>query len=136
VECLDYVRGKILLGINTVVNLQTLPRLGEMAAIVKRLGAIDWLLLPEVRDGEFVFTDSEWKLLDKWITEVRSEIDVRVSTEAAEYLKCPVLIENQIEDYAHISADGYLRRCSYVRGGIALQGSTITTALRDLRNSA
>jgi MoaA/NifB/PqqE/SkfB family radical SAM enzyme len=136
VECLDYVRGKIPLGINTVVNLQTLPRLGEMAAIVKRLGAIDWLLLPEVRDGEFVFTDSEWKLLDKWITEVRSEIDVRVSTEAAEYLKCPVLIENQIEDYAHISADGYLRRCSYVRGGIALQGSTITTALRDLRNSA
>ncbi len=136
VECLDYVRGKIPLGINTVVNLQTLPRLGEMAAIVKRLGAIDWLLLPEVRDGQFTFTDSEWKLLDKWIAERRSEIDMRVSTEAAKYLTCPVLLKNQIEDYAHISADGYLRGCSYVRGGIPLQGSTITAALRDLRNRA
>lgn len=132
-ECLDHIGGRIPLGINTVVNLQTLPYLDEMASLVKRLGAVDWLLLPEVRDGNFTFSDSEWKALDKWITEQRSEIDLRVSTEAAKYLTCPVLLENQPEDYAHISADGYLRSCSYVKGGIALQGSTITAALRDLR---
>lgn len=135
-ERLDYMRGKIPLGINTVVNIETLPHLDEMASIVQRVGAIDWLLLPEVRDGQFTFDDSEWKTLDKWIGERRSEIDIRVSTEATEHLTCPVLLENQIEDYAHISADGYLRRCSYVKGGIALQGSTVTAALRDLRNRA
>jgi MoaA/NifB/PqqE/SkfB family radical SAM enzyme len=133
IERLDYIGGKIPLGINTVVNLQTLPYLDEMASVVKRLGAVDWLLLPEVRDGHFTLTDSEWKLLDKWIMERRSEIDLRISTEAAKYLTCPLLLEYQPEDYAHISADGYLRRCSYLKGGIALQGSTITAALRDLR---
>lgn len=133
---LDYMREKIPLGINTVVNLETLPQLDEMASVVKGLGAVDWLLLPEVRDGQFTFNDSEWKTLDKWVGERRSEIEMRVSTEAAEHLTCPVLLENQAEDYAHISADGYLRRCSYVKGGIALQGSTITRALHDLRHRA
>lgn len=133
IERLDHIRGKIPLGINTVVNSQTLAYFDQMASLVKRLGAVDWLLLPEVRAGQFTLNDSEWHILDKWIRERQSEIDLRVSTEAAKHLTCPLLLQDQPEDYAHISADGYLRRCSYLKEGIALHGSTITAALRDLR---
>jgi hypothetical protein len=37
------------------------------------------------------------------------------------------------EDYAHISADGYLRRRSYANGGVPLRGNTVLNALRELR---
>ena len=133
IERLDRVGGRIPLGINTVINPDTLPHLDETAALVRGVGAVDWLLLPEVRSGEFILSNSEWRLLDKWIAERRFDIELRVATEAAKYLTCPLLLDDPPESYAHISADGHLRRCSYSTGGIRLEGMSMTTALRGLK---
>jgi MoaA/NifB/PqqE/SkfB family radical SAM enzyme len=132
-ERLDRVGGRIPLGINTVINPDTLPHLDEMAALVRGVGAVDWLLLPEVRSGEFILSDSEWRVLDQWIAERRFDIDLRVATEATKHLTCPLLLDEPPESYAHISANGHLRRRSYSTGGICLQGMTMTAALRDLK---
>lgn len=133
VKNLEQLAGRIPLGINTVVNCRTLPHLDEMALLVKRLGAVDWLLLPEVQLGKFTLTGSEWQILDEWIAKSRFDLDLRVTAEAASYLTGPFLLEDRLDDYAHISADGYLRRCSYATGGVALHGHTVVDALRELK---
>jgi MoaA/NifB/PqqE/SkfB family radical SAM enzyme len=135
-ERLQRVAGRIPLGINTVINPDTLPHLDEMAALVRSVGAVDWLLLPEVRAGEFILSDSEWRVFDKWIAERRLDMDLRVATEAAKHLTCPLLLEDPPESYAHISADGHLRRCSYSTGGIRLEGMTVAAALRGLKQKS
>jgi MoaA/NifB/PqqE/SkfB family radical SAM enzyme len=135
-ERLDRVGGRIPLAINTVINPDTLPHLDETAALVRGVGAVDWLLLPEVRSGEFILSNSEWRVLDKWIAERRFDIDLRVPTEAAKHLTCPLLLEDPPESYAHISADGHLRRCSYSTGGIRLERMTMTAALRGLKQQS
>jgi hypothetical protein len=57
---------------------------------------------------------------------------LRVTADTNRYLRGPFLFENQQRDYAHISADGYLRRCSYTGGGVALKVQPILAALRQL----
>lgn len=132
-ENIERLGGRIPLGINTVINSTTLPRLDELAVLVKRLRAVDWLLPPEVHRGEFTMRGSEWLTLDDWIAGHRLDFELRVTAEASAYLKGPFLLGDQPEDYAHISADRYLRRCSYTGGGVMLREGDVLTALRELR---
>jgi MoaA/NifB/PqqE/SkfB family radical SAM enzyme len=135
-QVLDNLRllsGRIPLGINTVVNSNTLPSIDELGAEVKNIGAVDWLLLPEVRDSLFTLTQVEWRALDAWIVEHQSQFELRVTAEASAFLSGPFLFEDRAEDYAHISADGHLRRCSYARGGVHIGRRSVVSALRALR---
>src|SRR5262249_49086933 len=43
------IEGQVPIGINTVVNANTLGSLDELAMVVGDLGAVDWLLLPEIK---------------------------------------------------------------------------------------
>lgn len=133
VENVRRLAGRIPFAVNTVINRATLPYLDELAILVRELAAVDWLLLPEVRSGEFTLTDLEWQALDRWISEHRFDFELRTAAEAAGHLSGPFLFENMSEDYAHISADGYLRRRSYANGGVPLRGNTVLNALRELR---
>jgi MoaA/NifB/PqqE/SkfB family radical SAM enzyme len=133
VENVKRLADRIPLGINSVINSTTLQHLDDLAGLVKILHAVDWLLLPEVHQGEFTLTGSEWQTLDHWIAKRRLDFELRVTAEAAQYLSGPFLLQDRPEDYAHISADGYLRRCSYRGGGVALREHDVLTALRELR---
>ena len=125
------IQGDIPIGINTVVNAQTLGGLDELAVIVHDLGAVDWLLLPEIENGTFTLSDSEWQRLDNWIISHAQDLNLRTTTNARARLTGPFLLEEAPEDYAHISANGYLRRCSYQSGGISLRDQpSMLTALR------
>jgi MoaA/NifB/PqqE/SkfB family radical SAM enzyme len=128
------IEGQVPIGINTVVNAQTLRGLDELAVIVRDLGAIDWLLLPEIKNGTFTLSDSEWQRLDNWIISRAHDLNLRTTTNAKPHLTGPFLLEDAPEDYAHISANGYLRRCSYQSGGISLRDRpSVLTALRELK---
>jgi MoaA/NifB/PqqE/SkfB family radical SAM enzyme len=124
---------RIPLGINTVVNRSTFPYLDKLLQLVNETGAVDWLLLPEVANGKFTLSEDEWELLDLWISRNRHDVELRVTRDATSHLEGPFLFEDPVKDYAHISADGYIRRCSYGTGGIALgTGVKIMDAVRDL----
>jgi len=130
---LNRMTGRIPLGINTVINRTTLMHLDELLPLVKELDAVDWLVLPEIRSSQFALSETEWQMLDDWITMRRTEVELRVTTQATSHLKGPFLFESRAEDYAHISADGYIRRCSYETGGIAVRGNTtVMEAIREL----
>jgi MoaA/NifB/PqqE/SkfB family radical SAM enzyme len=128
------MEGEVPIGINTVVNTQTLDSLDELAAIVRDLGAVDWLLLPQIENGKFTLSDSEWQRLDNWIISHGDDLSLRTTTNARAYLTGPFLLDDSPEDYAHISANGYLRRCSYESGGISLRDQpSMLVALRELQ---
>jgi MoaA/NifB/PqqE/SkfB family radical SAM enzyme len=129
------MKGDVPIGINTVVNAQTLDGLDELAVIVRDLGAVDWLLLPEIENGEFTLSDPEWQRLDNWILSRSNDLNLRTTTNAKAHLTGPFLLEDVPEDYAHISSNGYLRRCSYRSNGISLRNRpSMLTALRELNS--
>jgi sulfatase maturation enzyme AslB (radical SAM superfamily) len=123
---------QIPLGINTVVNSTTMPLLDEMAAIVREVGAVDWLLLPKTKGGAFTLSQAEWQATDRWIGDHCEQIPLRVTAEAVRYLSGPFPLISEPHDYAHIRADGTLCRCSYGGNGVMLRGQPIAEALGEL----
>jgi MoaA/NifB/PqqE/SkfB family radical SAM enzyme len=123
---------RIPLGINTIVNGATLPVLDNLVEIVRELGAVDWLLLPETNAGTFTLTQSEWRALDRWVEDHCEQIPLRVTADAVRHLNGPFPLIGELHDYAHIRADGTLSRCSYGGNGVQLQGKTVEEALGEL----
>jgi MoaA/NifB/PqqE/SkfB family radical SAM enzyme len=127
------IEGRIPVGVNTVVNGETLEHLDELALLVERWQTTDWLLLPEIRGGRFTLTTDEWDRFSDWLTANIGRFHLNVTYDARPYLRCPFLFtEEPAEDYVHISADGLLRLCSYERGGVALKDRTVKDALNEL----
>lgn len=127
------IDGRIPVGINTVINGATLEHLDELAALVERWRATDWLLLPEIRGGRFTLTTGEWDRLSDWLTANAGRFPLNVTYDARPHLRCPFLFDEEPDqDYVHISADGLLRLCSYERGGVPLNGRTLGEALGEL----
>lgn len=129
---LSHAAERLPLGINTVVNRTTLPLLDDLAEIVRELGVIDWLLLPETKSGAFTQAESEWEALDRWISDHSEQMPLRVAAEAVDFLTGPFPLAHEPDDYAHIRADRTLCRCSYTGEGILLTGQSIIDALSAL----
>jgi len=118
------------IGINTVVNSLTLPHLDETFALVRSLGAVSWLLLPEVRAGKYALSRAEWKQMDLWLLAHWQAYPMEIPAAAAEHLTCPVLLlDKNPRDYAHIGADAVLRRNSHSGLGVELSNRTLKEAL-------
>lgn len=129
----EAIGGRIPVGVNTVVNSVTLEHLDKLAPLVERWRATDWLLLPETRGGRFTLTPGEWDRLSDWLTANVRRLQLNVTYEARPHLRRPFLFDEEPDqDYVHISADGYLRLCSYERGGALLKGRTLDDALGEL----
>lgn len=128
------IDGQIPIGINTVVNGVTLEHLDELALLVERWQATtDWLLLPEIRGGQFTLTAGEWDRFSNWLTSNIGRFHLNVTYDARPYLRCPFLFaEEPDQDYVHISADGLLRLCSYERGGLPLKDRALKDVLDEL----
>jgi MoaA/NifB/PqqE/SkfB family radical SAM enzyme len=127
------IGGRIPVGVNTVVNSATLEHLDELSALVESWQATDWLLLPETRGGRFTLTTDEWDGLSGWLTANAGRFPLNVTYDARPFLHCPFLFDEEPDqDYVHISADGYLRLCSYERGGVPLEDKALSDALSEL----
>ena len=131
------INGQIPVGVNTVVNAATLKHLDELAVLVERWQATDWLLLPEIRGGRFTLNTGEWDRLGDWLAANVGRFQLNVTYEARQYLSCPFLFaEEPDQDYVHISADGHLRLCSYDKGGLPLKNRTLEDAIKELFQSS
>lgn len=137
VNAISYLAGQVPVGINTIINSFTLSTMNQMLRFVKETGVIDWLLLPQVYNSEFVLSADDWRRLEKWINDHWAEVNLSITAEAQKLIKCPFLFTSEDQnDYAHISADYYLRKCSYRLGGVSMRGRTIREGLQDLGRSS
>lgn len=94
------------------------------------------LLLPQVYYGECVLTKKDWLRLEEWVNGNWNEVNLSITSAVRNFIKCPFLFMSEDEnDYAHISGDCYLRKCSYMTEGIVLYGRTISEALHELKQN-
>ena len=125
--------GRVPIGINTIINSSTLLTLDDMLQFAKEVGITDWLLLPQVKNGQFILSQDDWLKLENWINNHWHEINLSITSSARRHINAPALFsfENP-DDYAHISADYHLRRCSYQGGGVSLYRRTVQDGLFEL----
>ena len=136
-DTISYLSERIPVAINTVINNLTLSTLDQMLVFLKDIGITDWLLLPQVYEGNYILTKGDWSRLEGWVNEHWTEVDLSITSATQRFVKCPFLFmaEDQ-DDYVHISADYYLRECSYKAGGILLHGRTIGEGLQKLNKES
>lgn len=123
-------------GINYVVNSATIGELDEAAHIANDLGASELLLLPEMPVGKGAGIDKDTENdMQKWIHSYQGRVRLAISeTHAAGVLVCqPFEKETGVSAYAHIDASGILRKNSFDRDGILIEGGDIMDSLRVLR---
>lgn len=125
-------------GINYVVNSDTLPKLDAAITIATTVGASEFLLLPERPARKRAGIDEvSARSLRRWVTGYSGELPLAVSEFGSEGLPTcnPFHKENGVQAYAHITADGVIKRTSYDINGIVIGADGVVAALQRLKNS-
>ena len=135
---LKLLRGQIPFGINSVINKITLRGLDDLKSLFLEYGAFELLLLPMWHKGEYLLTDSEWFILNKWIEKNHKIIPIRISSDTKKYLKLPFLFDNEewYNDYGFIGTDKTLKKNSYTKDGLIIANyETFEPLLIDYRKT-
>lgn len=135
-EQLGLVRSLAPFGINYVVNEQTLPDLDRAVQLAARLGASEFLLLPQARTAALPGIDQD--LLDRLRIWVRnSGPRPRLSISEAYSVGFPTCNpfgqESSLDAYCHIDAAGFLKTNSFDIVGQPIGAHGILDALETLR---
>lgn len=126
-------------GINFVVNSATIGELDEAAQIADDLDAAELLLLPEVSVGKGVGIDKDTEMdMQKWIQSYQGSVRLAISeTHTTGVPVCePFEKETGISAYAHIDANGTVKRNSFVQNGVLIESDNIMDALQALRQTS
>jgi MoaA/NifB/PqqE/SkfB family radical SAM enzyme len=124
-----------LFGINYLVNEETIGHLDEAYVVSSDLGASEFVLLPEHKAGSLTagYRRIEPKLRE-WVARVRMPIRVSISELGAEgFSTCePFCKEAPHLSYAHVDANGFLRRNSFSSVGVEIGNSSFASAFEKL----
>ncbi|MDX2199625.1 MAG: radical SAM protein [Phycisphaerae bacterium] len=124
-------------GINYVVNEVTVAELDRALELAVKLGATEFLLLPQQPTATVESIDQHTvSMLSRWSASVNSPIRVCISdVGVAGISTCrPFTKDLGLRAYAHIDAGGYIRRSSFDRLGVAIDRSGVMLALEQLRS--
>jgi sulfatase maturation enzyme AslB (radical SAM superfamily) len=120
---LENLRYLVPFGINFVVNKQTFPDLDAAINLAEMVGASEFLLLPEhpINGCGGIDNITEQALLH-WVTQYQGGIPLTISefgTNVLQYCN-PLPEEIGLQAYAHIDANGILKRTSYDIQGVVI----------------
>ncbi|MGZ5436675.1 MAG: radical SAM protein [Pyrinomonadaceae bacterium] len=124
-------------GINYVINTETLPELDGAITLASSEGASEFLLLPErptkARPG--IDGVSAHKLRE-WVASYSGNLRLAVSEFGAEGLPTcnPFQKETIACAYAHITANGLIKRTSYDLDGVVIGSDGVMAALHKLNH--
>mgnify|MGYP000873490567 CR=1 FL=1 len=125
-------------GLNVVVNAATFADLPAMTALATDLGASEILLLPEQATRRRSRLDGVMSTkLQAWVRAYRGPVRLAISVQEAAGLPIadPFAGESPLESYAHIDAQGILKKTSFHLAGISIGDAGVMAALDHLRNS-
>lgn len=129
------IEKKIPFGINYVVNDDTLPDLYEAINFAESVGASEFLLLPEYRRTEEAAFSTRILNSIKGLVEMNtSSMPLRISELCSEGLPVcdPFASESSLSSYAHVDAEGVLKRTSYDLNGIKITADGFMKGLQKL----
>ena len=122
-------------GINFVVNSMTFPCLDQAIDISARMGATEFLLLPERPSGGRPGIDRRTlEALTGWVASYKGEVPLTISETDGEGLPTcnPLDGECGLRGYVHVDALGHVKRSSYDRRGISIGSTGIMAAIESL----
>lgn len=127
------------IGINAVVNADTIGELDDLAEFAVDVGASELLLLPEQPTAAtpgISVVDAE--RLVRWIRTARTRVRLAISRSGLEALVPAVEVipgERPLDAHMHVDASGVLRPHAYASVGMPVEGS-ILDAVQALREAA
>jgi MoaA/NifB/PqqE/SkfB family radical SAM enzyme len=123
-------------GINYVVNSITINDIDIAVNLAASLGASEFLLIPEVSVGRGKRIDNDTTVkLQNWVNNYNGAVPLAISEGASEGLpSCnPFKNERGIHSFAHIDANGIIKRTSYNENGIYISSDGVVAALQKLQ---
>ena len=127
------------IGINTVVNADTIGELDDLASFAADVGASELLLLPQQPAAAAPgISGADAERLASWIRTARARVRLAMSRSRLEASVPAVEVipgEHPPDAHMHVDATGVLRPHAYAPEGIPVEGS-ILAAVQALREAA
>lgn len=127
------------IGINSVMNADTICEIDELAAFAADVGASELLLLPEQPTATTRgLSDADAQRLVRWVRGARPPVRLAISRSGLEEsipAVEPIPYERPQDAHLHVDATGVLRSNAYARVGTPIKGS-ILDAVRALKEAA
>jgi sulfatase maturation enzyme AslB (radical SAM superfamily) len=127
------------IGINTVVNADTIGELDHLAEFAADVGAIELLLLPEQPTAATPgISDADAERLVRWVRTARTQVRLAISRSGLEASVPAVEVipgERPLDAHMHVDATSVLRPHAYASVGTPIEGS-ILDAAQALREAA
>jgi sulfatase maturation enzyme AslB (radical SAM superfamily) len=136
---LEIVREYLPLGINVVVNRDTIADLDAVVTLATEVHASELLLLPEQPvDGRVGIDSDTVRQLRGWVAQYSGGPHLAISERGAEGVgTCePLPREVGLRAYAHIDAKGVLKRASYEPLGVPIGADGVMAAIDRLETQA
>lgn len=132
---LDCIAADFKLGLNSVINADTIDDLDALADLAARYGASELLLLPEQPTAVAPGADSEvLRSLESWILSYDGPVSLATSADAELGVPIaePLPREAGLRSYAHIDAGGIARASSYALDGVRIDNDGAMVAFARL----
>lgn len=124
------------IGINVVVNKDTINDLDAVAELAEEVEASELLLLPQQATLSVSAIDTTVAgKLQQWVGNARPNVRLAISELGAYGMQTcnPLPLERGLRSYAHIDATGRLRASSYSTDGYALGDQKVISVVDQLR---
>lgn len=122
-------------GLNYVVNAETIQDLDAAVEVAQQFDVREFLLLPEQAvNGRPGIAASIRKELQQWVSMYTGQVRLAISAlEAEGFPVChPLVHETPLMAFAHINARGELLPCSYSKHGVVIREMSLMDAFGDL----
>lgn len=131
---LEIVREIAPFGINFVVNSQTFADLDDAIDLARECGASEFLLLPEEPvDGMGGVEQETLSALQEWVAQYRGAVPLAISeSHSKDVCSAAAFVESGLRAYAHVDANGFLKRSSYDKEGVLIGPGGVIEALQKL----
>lgn len=137
-ERIAAVRQTVPFGINYVVNADTFRDIDAAIAIAERVGASEFLILPEQPvKGRAGITEPIADSLRHWIKLYSGPIRLVINERSSKNMPIcnPFPDETGLRAYAHVDASGMLKPTSYHNNGVFIRYDGLMSALSQLEQS-
>ena len=122
-------------GINYLVNEDTVSELDTAATVAELAGSSEFLLLPEHPPNRpHGFTTATARALHAWVTRYSGSLTLTISDAGTDGLPTcnPLQREEGLSSYAHVDANGVLKRTSFDAAGVPIGADGFLSALTKL----
>lgn len=127
------------IGINVVVNADTIGELDDLAGFAADVGASELLLLPRQPTAATPgISGGDAERLVKWVQAARTTVRLAISRSGLEASVPAAEVipgERPLDSHMHVDATGILRPHAYAQAGVPV-GSSILDAVQSLKEAA